>query len=204
MKTSVVIADASTELVQRLREMAELGGHLYVVAEATAPEHVVELVEQLDPDAVLVGGRLSVPTRFQTTRLLRERAIGTPVITVLESYLADVIHRAVEAGVSALVAESDGSDSIAAVAERAAAGAALVPAGVASVARENAVDQVDLSDLTPRELEVLDLLAKGISNKEIAVELGLRAGSVGNVVSNVLDKLGVQSRYQAALKVLQV
>jgi two-component system NarL family response regulator len=119
---------------------------------------------------------------------------------VLTTYDGDEdIHRALEAGARAYVLKDTFCDEIVETVRAVRAGLRRIPDAVA----ERLAERPHASDLTPRELEVLRLLAHGQSNKEIADHLGIVEGTVKIHVARILDKLGVDDRTAAAMTALQ-
>jgi DNA-binding NarL/FixJ family response regulator len=158
-----------------------------VVAQASGGRMGVRLANELQPDVVLMDVRMPDLEGPEATREILEQhpSIRVVALTVVSDD-ADVA-AVVEAGASGFLAKDTPIDGVV-VAVRAAAN------GVAWLS-----PRAELDELTPREREVLRLIARGMENAEIADELGISPRTAKNHVSNILAKLGLPSRIQAAI-----
>lgn len=179
-----------------LRTFLELQDDMAVVGEAATGEQALALAADLEPDIVLLD--LALPGMSGLDVLVRLRAAQPDVrVVVLTSFAGqDSVLPAVRAGVSGYLLKDVGPTELAdALRSVHAGGAPLHPQVAATVMRS--VTAVD--PLTPREREVLRLIAHGLSNRLIARELVLSEKTVKAHVSAILGKLGVSDRTQAAL-----
>jgi len=197
----VLIVDDHAVVREGLRTFLDLQDGIEVVGEAGDGEQAVSEAERLRPDVVLVDLVMPKLDGVQTMRALRERVPSARAV-VLTSYLDDErLLPAMRAGAAGYLLKSVQPQELARAVRTAAAGQALIDPAVAARLVEaldgSSDDQADR--LTPREREVLALLARGFANKRIAVELGIAEKTVKTHVSNVLAKLGVSDRTQAAL-----
>jgi NarL family two-component system response regulator LiaR len=164
----------------------------------------VAVAEQVDPDVVLMDLVMPKLDGVEAMRQLRERVPGARVI-VLTSFLEDDrLLPAMRAGAAGYLLKNVQPQELARAIRAADAGETLIDPVVAARLVEALAEgeQDDGYDrLTPREREVLDLIGRGFSNKRIAVELGVAEKTVKTHVSNVLGKLGLADRTQAALYV---
>ncbi len=197
----VLIVDDHAVVREGLRTFLDLQDGIEVVGEAADGEQAVCEAERLRPDVVLVDLVMPKLDGVQTMRALRERVPSARAV-VLTSYLDDErLLPAIRAGAAGYLLKSVQPQELATAVRTAAAGQALIDPAVAARLVE-ALDggRDDRADrLTPREREVLALLARGFANKRIAAELGIAEKTVKTHVSNVLAKLGVSDRTQAAL-----
>jgi DNA-binding NarL/FixJ family response regulator len=197
----VLIVDDHAVVREGLRTFLGLQDGIEVVGEAADGEQAVREAERLRPDVVLVDLVLPKLDGVQTMRALRERVPSARAV-VLTSYLDDErLLPAIRAGAAGYLLKSVQPQELATAVRTAAAGQALIDPVVAARLVE-ALDggRDDGADrLTPREREVLALLARGFANKRIAAELGIAEKTVKTHVSNLLAKLGVSDRTQAAL-----
>jgi DNA-binding NarL/FixJ family response regulator len=197
----VLIVDDHAVVREGLRTFLDLQDGIEVVGEAGDGEQAVREAERLRPDVVLVDLVMPKLDGVQTMRALRER-VPLARAVVLTSYLDDErLLPAIRAGAAGYLLKSVQPQELARAVRTAAAGEALIDPAVAArlvealdSGREDRAEQ-----LTPREREVLALLARGFANKRIAAELGIAEKTVKTHVSNVLAKLGVSDRTQAAL-----
>ncbi len=176
-----------------------------VVAVAVSREEALAVLEEVEADIVLVDSRM--PAGEDVVRAIVTVA---PLVKVVALDVPDVegdVIAFAEAGAAGYVAREGSMDDLAAVAESVARDEALcspeVAASlfrrVAALARERWLDPVD-GRLTAREVDVLRLIEEGSSNKEIATALSIELPTVKNHVHNILQKLGVNRRAEAAAR----
>ncbi len=170
-----------------------------VVGEAANGKQAVELAHQYLPDVVLMDLLMPEMNGIAATEAIR-RALPDTEVIALTSVLEDAtVVGAIRAGaIGYLLKDTDSAELIRAIKAAAAGQVQLSPKAAARLMREVRVPESPES-LTERETEVLRLIAAGMSNKEIAQALVIGEKTVKTHVSNVLSKLGVTSRTQAAL-----
>jgi DNA-binding NarL/FixJ family response regulator len=163
---------------------------LMVVAEADSHAAALRACGAVDPDVVLMDLRLGTEDGAATTAaiLARYPAIRVLVLTTFDG--DEAIHRALEAGARGYVLKDSGLDEIEAAIRAVAAGRRHIPAAVAM----RLVLNGPRVELTPRERSVLDLLADGLRNGEIAVRLGIGEATVRTHVQNIIEKFGCRDR----------
>jgi NarL family two-component system response regulator LiaR len=199
----VLIADDQPVVRQGLRTFLELHDDIEVVGEAEDGERALEAVAALEPDVVLMD--LVMPRLDGVAAIERLRARGSPArVIVLTSFLdEDKVLPAVRAGAAGyLLKDAEPAELVRAIRTVDGGEALLHPAVAARVLRELAADGERARRhelLTPREREVLALLARGRANKAIARQLGVAEKTVKTHVGNILGKLGLSDRTQAAL-----
>jgi NarL family two-component system response regulator LiaR len=171
-----------------------------VVGEAATGAEAVVRADELRPDVVLLDLVMPDGGGIEAAARIREVSPATKVI-VLTSYAEDEnVIPALKAGASGYVLKDVEPAELADGVRRVHRGEALLhPAIAARVLREVVEPQPDRDVLTPRELDVLRLLARGLANKLIARELGIAERTVKTHVSSILAKLGLTDRTQAAL-----
>ncbi len=179
-----------------------------VVGEAANGEEAVELVTRLHPDVTLMDIRMPVLDGIAATRQLVEAGVDTKVLVLTTFDLDEYVFEALRAGASGFLLKDAPAEELAAAIRVVAAGESLLAPGVtrrvidAFVRRPappTARDEPRLELLTPREIEVLGLLARGLSNLDIAEKLFVSEGTTKTHVSNVLSKLGLRDRVQAVI-----
>ncbi len=198
----IVLAD-DQELVRtgfRLILAAEEG--MEVVGEAHDGAHAIDVVRRTHPDIVLMDVRMPVLDGIEATR----RLAGDTKVLVLTTFdLDDVVFGAIRAGASGFVLKSAPADELVRAIRVVAGGDALLSPSITRRLIEDYAcrpadrEPVELTGLTPRELEVLRLVAQGLSNSEIAAELVLGAATVKSHVASILAKLGIRDRVQAVV-----
>ncbi|WP_409238895.1 response regulator [Streptomyces sp. PA5.6] len=184
---------------------------LQVVAEAADGAHAVQLAAGLAPDVVLMDIRMPGMDGLTATRLLTADPVaGTPRVLVLTTFDQDAyVHDALRAGASGFLLKDALPEELLAGIRIVASGEAmlaptvtrrLIDAFAGTVpAPTTAQDPEVLESLTPREREVLTLVAAGHTNAEIADALGVTTGTVKSHVNAVLGKLGLRDRVQATI-----
>jgi DNA-binding NarL/FixJ family response regulator len=187
----------------------ELDPDLEVVGEVENGVQAVELAGLLAPDVILMDILMPVMGGIEAIGIIRTRYPETEVVAMTSVLENAAVVGAVRAGAIGYLLKTTDADALCSAIRAAAAGQVqLAPEAAALLMREvqlpesSAVSGVNA--LTSRELDVLRLVARGRANKEIASDLGIGEKTVKTHVSNVLAKLGVQSRTQAALHAAQV
>ena len=191
----VLIADDHAVVRQGLRTFLDLQDDIEVVAEAGDGAEALAAAEQHKPDVALIDLVMPNVDGIEAIRGLRERAPDARAI-VLSSFIDDEkLFPAVRAGAAGyLLKDVQPQELVEAIRTVHGGGALLHPKVASRLLEEMATDP-----LTPREREVLALIGRGMANKVIARELSLSEKTVKAHVSNILAKLGVSDRTQAAL-----
>jgi NarL family two-component system response regulator LiaR len=200
---SVLVVDDHAVVRQGLRTFLELQDDIEVVGEAEDGDRALELAAELEPDVILMDLVMPRLDGVRAIERLRTSAPATRVI-VLTSFLdEDKVLPAVRAGAAGyLLKDVQPAELVRAIRMAESGEALLHPAVAARVMRELAGDAARAERhelLTARELDVLALLARGRANKAIAFELGVAEKTVKTHVGNILAKLGLSDRTQAAL-----
>ena len=208
----VLIADDHAVVRQGLRTFLELQDDIDVVGEAADGAQALQAAAALEPDVVLMDLVMPELDGVAAIERLRERAPATRVL-VLTSFLdEDKVLPAIRAGAAGyLLKDVEPAELVRAIRTVDGGDSQLHPAVAARVLRELAGEAEEgdgtgdgrsgqrHGSLTARELEVLALLARGGANKAIAFELGVAEKTVKTHVGNILSKLGLSDRTQAAL-----
>ena len=208
----VLLADDQALFREGLRTLLSVQPDFEVVGEAGNGEEAVRLAAALSPDVVLMDLRMPVLDGVAATRRLSAALPGCKVIVLTTFDDDEYIFEGLRAGALGYVLKDVASDVLFEAVRAAARGesvlqpsvAAKVVAQFARLADRSTRSQPARSLVEPlseRELEVLALIAEGKSNKEIAAVLYIAEGTVKNHVTNILGKLGVRDRTQAALRV---
>ncbi len=199
----VLVVDDHAVVREGLRVFLDLQDGIEVVGEAADGIEAVAAAERLRPDVILMDLVMPELDGVGAMRELRERAPTARVI-VLTSFLDDErLLPAIRAGAAGYLLKNVDPADLARAVRAAHEGAAHVDPTVAARLMERIAADADegeqLARLTPRERDVLELIAHGLSNKRIARQLGLSEKTVKTHVGHVLAKLGVTDRTQAAL-----
>jgi DNA-binding NarL/FixJ family response regulator len=212
-RVRVIIADDQALFREGLRTLLSTRPEVDVVGEAANGEEVISLVDRLQPDVVLMDLRMPVMDGIVATTRLRDHWPAIPVL-VLTTFDDDAsLFGALRAGAAGYLLKDVSSETLMAAVTAAARGEAFLQSTVtgrvvAAFARlmESGGPRAEalVLPLSPREREILALLGTGASNKEIADRLCLAEGTVKNHVTNILTKLDVRDRTQAALRARQL
>jgi DNA-binding NarL/FixJ family response regulator len=198
----VLVVDDHAVVREGLRTFLELQDGIAVVGEAADGEAAVREAERLRPDVILIDLVMPKLDGVGAMRELRRRLPATRVI-VLTSFADDErLLGAIRAGAAGYLLKNAEPQEVVRAVRAASAGQALLDPAVAARVVESIADRdavAGAESLTPRELEVLALIARGRSNKLIAQELGIAEKTVKTHVGHVLAKLGVTDRTQAAV-----
>ena len=180
-----------------------------VVACVTNPAEALKLVQENEIDVALISTRLPDQGAITLTTAISELAPVTKVLALGLTEEKKRVLRFVEAGATGYILKDDSLDELIAKVRAAQDGKVFVSPQIAAamVARLSDLAQLfsnietsltDDANLTPREKEVLEMIGKGMTNQQIAESLIIEIGTVKNHVHNILDKLNVSSRSEAA------
>lgn len=195
----VLLVDDHALVREGLSLMIGTQPDMTVVAEAINGQHAVEQFRRYQPDLTLMDLRLPVMSGVDATIAIRQEFHEARLI-VLTTYDGDEdIYRALQAGAMAYLLKDVPGEQLLEAMRAVHAGHRYMPPVVANKLSE----RMFKSELTPRELEVLNLIMKGMSNKEIARTTSITEETVKSHVSNILSKLGVSDRTQAVIIALQ-
>lgn len=213
MPVRVLIADDQVLFREGLRTLLSTRGDIDVVGEAGTGEEAVAMAARLSPDVVLMDLQMPVLDGVQATARLRQQQPDLPVL-VLTTFADDQnLFGALRAGAVGYLLKDVSLETLESAIRAAARGEAFLQSTVtgrvvAAFARmaESASGSADamVLPLSAREREILALVGRGASNKEIADRLCLAEGTVKNHVTNILAKLDVRDRTQAALRARQL
>jgi two-component system NarL family response regulator len=199
-KIRVLIVDDHRVVRVGLRAIIDAEPDMQVVAEAGDGPAALAAYDEHKPDITLLDLRMPGMSGPEVLTALRQKDPDATVI-VLTSYDADEdVYRAVQAGARGYLLKGTLPDGVLEAAIRKVHGGQrlLAPEAAARLA-----DRMTSPALTPREVAVLELVAKGKSNKEIGVVLSLAEGTVKTHLKRIYDKLGVSDRTEAALMAVQ-
>jgi two-component system, NarL family, response regulator LiaR len=205
MPIRIIVVDDHSVVRQGLKMFLGLDPELEIIGEAENGAEAVTLAEELKPDVVLMDMLMPVMDGIEATKIIRRDMPDTEVIA-LTSVLEDAaVVGAIKAGAIGYLLKDTQSEELRRAIKAASEGQVqLSPQAAARLLREVRTPEVAPPDaLTERENDVLKLLAQGKANKEIARDLFIGEKTVKTHVSNILLKLGVQSRTQAALYAAQ-
>jgi NarL family two-component system response regulator LiaR len=204
MAIRILIADDHSVVRQGLQMFLSLDPELVVVGEAADGAEAVHLARLLEPDIVLMDLVMPVMDGITATATIRRELPDTEVLA-LTSVLEDAsVVGAVRAGAIGYLLKDTQAEALCRAIKAAAAGQVQLTLQAAARLMQVVSAPESPEALTERETEVLRLLAQGQSNKQIAHSLHIAEKTVKVHVSNILGKLGVQSRTQATLYAIRI
>ncbi|TNF28487.1 MAG: response regulator transcription factor [Deltaproteobacteria bacterium] len=202
-KTRIVIADDHVVLRVGLRSFLEEQETLPidVVGEASDGHAAIALVEKTRPDLLLLDLSMEGLGGLETILELRRRELKVPILVLTQHAESVILRRVLEAGANGYILKSArGEELVSALRAVARGGTYIDPSLAASLVSRALGDSTPASEeeayaaLTPREQQVLKLVAEGLSNKEIAVALDVAVKTVMAHRANLMDKLGIRNR----------
>ncbi len=204
--TRVVIADDQALVRDGLRAILEDAG-IEVVAEAADGAQAVEAVRNTQPDVVLMDIRMPVMDGIEATRRISISGVACRVLILTTFDFDRLVYDAMIAGASAFLLKDAGREQLIAGVHIVAAGQQLVAPAIARRLVERFVHRppaaiarpATLNELSDRELEVMQLIAKGLTNAEIAAQLAIGETTVKTHVSHIIAKTGARDRVQVVV-----
>jgi len=205
--TRVLIADDDDLMRAGLVELFSGQSDIEIVGEASTGREAVERARRLDPDVVLMDVRMPDLDGIEATRELTRAAPRSRVLILTTFEQDEYIFGALRAGASGfLLKRTRPEDLIAAVHTIGTGDSLLSPSVTRRVIDRTAqqpvpelADQAKLEELTPREREVLELIARGLSNREIAAELVVEESTIRSHIRRILMKLDLRDRVQIVI-----
>jgi DNA-binding NarL/FixJ family response regulator len=204
----VLIVDDQSLIRQGLKALLELETDLEIVGEAENGEIAVNLVEELHPDVVLMDMRMPIMDGVASTREIHHRFPEIKILVLTTFDDDEYVTAALQSGAMGYLLKDTPSEELAVAIRAVHKGYTQLGPGIVKkllIQFPNIpVDKTpsppaNLAELTPREKEVLQLIAKGASNREIAQKLFISEGTVKNHVTNILNRLNLRDRTQAAI-----
>jgi two-component system, NarL family, response regulator YdfI len=206
MKINVLIADDHLVVREGLKLILETNDSYHVIGEAADGEAAIRLSEQLVPDVILMDLNMPRMSGLEAVELLRQRQPEIPVVILTTYNEDDLMRSGLLLGAKGYLLKDASRDDLFRTIEAAVRGetllmpevtARLFTAHAGSPAAESAARDVDKPLLTDKEAQILQAVARGSRSKEIASELGIAERTVKAHLTNIYNKLGVDSRSQA-------
>jgi DNA-binding NarL/FixJ family response regulator len=203
----VLIVDDHELFRRGLEQVLSEEGDLEIVGEAGDGLEAIERSNDLQPDVILMDVRMPGVGGIEATRRIRNAQPSTKVVMLTVSEDEEDLFAAVRAGATGYLLKEVSIDEVAGAVRAVARGQALITPSMATklivefngLSRRLDAQHGNAPRLTDREIEVLRLVAKGMANKEIAAELVIAENTVKNHVRNILEKLQLKSRMEAAM-----
>ncbi|MGH3589255.1 MAG: response regulator [Pseudonocardia sp.] len=206
---TVMLVDDQAVVRAGFRVILEQAGDIRVVAEAASGASAIELARRLEPDVICMDVRMPGGDGLAATRQILADAPGRPpaVLVVTTFDLDEYVFGALESGASGFILKDSEPEELIDAVRRLAGGYGLVDQAVtrrviAEFARRKPAPEPDTAaahQLTARETEIVGLLAKGLSNDEIAKELFIETSTVKSHLGRAMSKIGVRDRLQTVV-----
>jgi DNA-binding NarL/FixJ family response regulator len=205
--TRVLIADDDDLMRAGLAELLAIDPGIQIVGQAATGREAVQQARRLAPDVILMDVRMPDLDGIAATRQLVRAAPDTRVLILTTFEQDDYVFGAIRAGASGFLLKRTRPEELIAAVHAIAEGDSLLSPSVTRrvidrIARQplpELGDQARLADLTQRERQVLELIARGLSNREIAAELVVEESTIRTHVKRILLKLGLRDRIQAVI-----
>ena len=212
-RTRILIVDDHVLFRVGIANILAREADLEVVAEAEDTRSAMDAALETSPDVILMDVSLPAPGGIETTGRIKRELPATAIIVLASAEDEDDLFDAIKAGAAAFILKDVGPDDLVAIIRRVANGEYLindkvfsrptVASRVLKEFRELAVYGSDaqpiFAPLSPREVEILDNIAQGMTNKQVAYQLSISEQTVKNHMSSILRKLSVNDRTQAVV-----
>jgi two-component system NarL family response regulator len=198
-KIRIIVVDDHAIVRQGFTALINTVPDMSVIAEGTDGQQAIELYREHQPDVMLIDLRMPELSGVEAIGAIR-REFPAARLIVLTTYDGDEdIYRSLQAGAQGYLLKDVFFEDLEEAIRKVHSGARRIPAAVA----ERLAERMSGSELTSRELEVLQQIVAGKSNKEIGTHLNISEATVKSHINNILSKLGVSDRTQAATTALQ-
>lgn len=205
---TIILIDDHTMLRSGVKQLISLEPQLKVIGEASSGQQGIELAEKLDPDLILLDLNMPGMNGLETLDQLRTRTLSGRVVVFSVSNHEDDVISALKRGADGYLLKDMEPEDLLRSLHQAAAGQvvlseALTPVLAANLRESRPSSERDVQQLTPRECDILKLIAQGLPNKMIARKLMITESTVKVHVKHLLKKMKLKSRVEAAVWVLQ-
>ncbi|EPK0420404.1 two-component system response regulator NarL [Proteus mirabilis] len=207
-KATILLIDDHPMLRNGVKQLLSLDTTLTVVGEAGDGIQGVKLAEELDPDLILLDLNMPGMNGFETLDQLRLRSLSGRIVVFSVSNYSDDLITALKRGADGYLLKDMEPEELLAALQQAAAGKMVVsptltPILAQSLREDRSEGERDIDQLTPRERDILKLIAQGLSNKMIARKLDITESTVKVHVKHLLKKMKLKSRVEVAVWVHQ-
>ena len=201
---SLLLVDDQDIFRQGLATLLDTEEDLEVVGQASNGQEAIALTEQLQPDVILMDVRMPICDGVTATREIHQRYPWLRILILTTFEDDEYVWQSLQAGAMGYILKRKSSEQMASAIRAVAQGysqlsSAIAPKVFANLKPTQITVNEALSQLSPRELEVLKLVGQGKNNREIAQTLHLSIGTVKNYITQILSKLSVRDRVAAAL-----
>ena len=190
----ILIVDDHPVVRAGLASMLSTHPDIEVIGSASSGGEALALLEKIAPDVILIDLRMPGMSGLETIRVIKLRKDPPRIIVLTNSETDEDIYQAVGAGAEGYLLKSTPQDGLLDAIRLVRANKRYLPAHIAA----QLSDRMARSDLTPREHQILQLVAKGLTNKEIGRVFGISDNTARNHVNKIIGKLEVSARTEAA------
>jgi len=203
-KSSVMLVDDHPLLLKGLKQLLEFESDIEVIAEANNGPDAIRLAEDLDPDLIVLDLNMHGMDGLETLKEMRKVGVTSRIVMLTVSDADEDVVEAISSGADGYLLKDMDPEKLLEQIRRALDGKMVLSEAITeilatAIRKPVPRQQADLNNLTNREYEILSLIAKGMSNKVIARELDISDGTVKVHVKHLLKKLGLRSRVEAAV-----
>jgi two-component system NarL family response regulator len=195
----ILIVDDHPVVRAGLTSMLGTQAELEVIGSASSGEEALSKLQHAAPDVLLLDLRMHGMSGVETLLAMKRAAHDTRVIILTSFETDEDIYRAVQAGAQGYLLKDTGLREMVEAIRTVHAGKRYIPRDIAA----RLAERMMRTDLTPREIEILKLVSKGPTNKEIGRALGISENTVKNHVNSIIEKLEVSDRTEAATTAIQ-
>jgi len=201
----IILADDDSIIREGLKMILETQPDITLVGSAQDGMEAVELCRELKPDVVLLDIRMPDIDGIEAAGIILQEKLSRPLLlTTFDE--SDLIMRALKAGVFGYILKNSPADRILSAVRTVATGGTVFQQDILAYIREklsrNSTKNGIFEIMSAREMEVVELIAEGLSNKEISARLYISDGTVRNHISTIMEKTGLEHRTQIAVKYL--
>jgi DNA-binding NarL/FixJ family response regulator len=197
-KIRILLVDDHAVIRMGLTTAANDAGDMEIVADVENGQDAIEAFRQHQPDVVVLDLRMPGISGVETIRALREEFKNVRILIFSNFAKGDEIYRALKAGAAGFVLKGMPLERLLEAIRAVHQGDQYIPNEIAMRVGERL-----LAQLSPREIDILHLLARGLSNKEIAAQLGVVEGTVKIHITSIFSKLSVSDRTQALIEAVK-
>lgn len=207
-KARIMLVDDHPLLLKGLKQLLELEDDLEVVQEVNNGIEAIKLAPELKPDLIMLDLNMQGMDGLETLRGLRAAGVHAMIVMLTVSDADEDVIQAISGGANGYLLKDMDPELLLEQIRKALSGKMVLSESVtevlaSAIRKPLSRDQASLNSLTNREYEILNLIAKGMSNKVIARELSISDGTVKVHVKHLLKKLGLRSRVEAAVWMIQ-
>jgi len=207
MPIKVMIVDDHNLVREGLKAVFDQGDEIEVVGEAGSGEQAIEMVDKVKPDVILMDISMPGMNGIQATKVIRESHPDAKIVILTMLDQEGYVYEAIKAGATGYMLKSTSSDDLVNAIQTVNEGKALLhPDATAQLLKEFvslAQNKAKDYGLSNREMEVLQLLSEGKTNKEIAKSLWISEQTVKTHVAHIFDKLGTSDRTETVARALR-